>query len=591
MKVVGGISVGLVCLVSLGCGAGVEDASGESSHISAQALWGDVRQDWSGVQLSATANLMFSPSGGCTGTLVAANKVLTAAHCICGTNGNGITGGGVQFADDDGVFNGVPDSPVYPIVGWAAAPQGLVCPLETGAKSEAAPYDVAVLTIGPSVATGALPTRTPVPPFLDLVASRNPVVPSTGQVWAAGYGSNAAFPFYNEDQQCPGCGVLRSGDIARTEITYGFDACDNVFEADCYGTSMWRGSRIEDGGEVELAGGDSGGPLFFGVGTPSLTVEGVAALWNETSEEDRNRWAATSVNAEFIWQAMELPWTVSLSTQRATSAIYGSASVTINDRAHVISGPNPGDELFGGPVVSVGAIELGTDTLVGDVTSRNGKVTLRDRALVQGSIRSYGFHEATFVANNAAVTGSIQLGRFTQIEPLALNVPFTSLGTDFVEIPRGGNRQFAPGAYPRIMVRAGGALTLLRSGVYVFDSLNVEPGAVLTANTSSGPIWIYVVGNAIGPEIKFEGAVAADPARLFLGVTSSSVNRLVMANSWRGTIVAPLAGIDANMVSGATLDGTFFSRSFMLHQGRYVRRVPFSGNWVPTCTSGFEGCS
>ena len=74
------------------------------------------------------------------------------------------------------------------------------------------------------------------------------------------------------------------------------------------------------------------------------------------------------------------------------------------------------------------------------------------------------------------------------------------------------------------------------------------------------------------------------PGQLLVGVTQAPWVEL--GNDWNGTLVAPKASVVADMVTNATLSGSFYSFNFDLHQGRFLFYVPFAGaRWVPVCTT------
>ena len=114
-------------------------------------------------------------------------------------------------------------------------------------------------------------------------------------------------------------------------------------------------------------------------------------------------------------------------------------------------------------------------------------------------------------------------------------------------------------------------------------------------NTFDGPVWIYVDGTDQFTE--FKGSIIGDPARIFIGFPNRSLisnqqPHIGLYGQWNGTLVAPQSTVTGDMVTGATLDGTFFVNNFVLHQGRFVRRAPFNFPWVPTCVPGsFTDCS
>jgi hypothetical protein len=293
-------------------------------------------------------------------------------------------------------------------------------------------------------------------------------------------------------------------------------------------------------------------------------------------------------NAHFVWSAIGLPPTLTLAHQQTGTTIFAKTFVKINDRAQVWAQ----DEIIGGRIVSQGDVMLGTDSFAGTIHTRTN-ITLRERAHSSGGLFTYlGSIQR---GSGSTVDGPSRSGMFQVFEDFTLaDLPFQSAGSASSQVGNDVEVALAPGAYPKLVFRARSRVTL-NSGVYVFEALNVEPQAIVNAVTTNGPVWIYIVGNE--RETKFEGALLGDASKVLVGIPDvflgiPEVRTVFIGNSWRGTLVAPEARVNADMVSGATIRGTFFVDGFELHQGRFLYHAPFQGSWVPSCASasGFESC-
>lgn len=125
--------------------------------------------------------------------------------------------------------------------------------------------------------------------------------------------------------------------------------------------------------------------------------------------------------------------------------------------------------------------------------------------------------------------------------------------------------------------------------LYSFWGLTIEPDAAVVADVSQGPVWVYIHR---GPAI-FRGAFAtSDPSRLFVGIPGNTFEsvEVLLGDQFTATLVAPNSNVIADMRGGTKLLGSFFVRTFELHQGRFLEHLPFPHPWVPTCSSGFESC-
>jgi len=481
-----------------------------------------------------------------------------------------LPGGSVQLADS----NGTPLPETFPVLN-AVILDSRMCgsPLSsTDWDAYYAPWDVAVLTIGPGDVSGALPNVATIPVSLDVPSIARNEGLLLDEVWVVGYGANAPISFL-PDGSCgqAGCGERKAGRVMQWDSE--FDSCDGGFEVDCWVAPF----SIHAGNNLEVSAGDSGGGLFFNVGS-NVQVAGVTSGWNEHSDETRSRWAQTgnARNAEFIWTELNLPYTITLDQQVSDTAVYARRLVKINDRGHVIE---PGTNFVGARVVSGEATFVGPDALAGDIWARS-QVRLHDRSET-GNIRTY----STILPGQDVVTGVRSQGRFMKFEDFALDVPFSSGGTSFLEIPpSGGIQTLPPGPYPDVTIRAGSNVRLT-SGVYSFEGLELEPQSHVLTDTTSGPVWIYVVGHQ---NVVLKGTVSGIAGEVFVGIPSAS--RVFLYGQFSATLVAPHAFVDANMSPNATLDGSFFVDSLELHQGRFIHHFPFLHDWVPTCSNGYENC-
>lgn len=254
---------------------------------SAQALYGV------GVQVDNTATAgfvgtvgrLFAPGTSCSGTAIARNKFLTAAHCVC-NNG--------QVADPTkmSVFFPQAGGSTYNVATVAIHPKALAaCPFGT-----ARPYDFAVLTFFAPI------------PVTVMAAPAQVYFSNADSAWSAGYigepASLVGFGNQGKGTGAPNDGSRRFGPALWLYPDY--DPCDKPLEQDCWSGVMWKSP--EDANLTTVPGkGDSGGPLFVTRKSGGVAVAGVFSGWitgPQTSPKigifTTSLWAATSNAAKFI---------------------------------------------------------------------------------------------------------------------------------------------------------------------------------------------------------------------------------------------------------------------------------------------------
>jgi outer membrane protein assembly factor BamB len=196
--------------------------------------------------------------------------------------------------------------------------------------------------------------------------------------------------------------------------------------------------------------------------------------------------------------------------------------------------------------------DLGADTRVGDVWSR-GKLFLRSRAFVAGGVRTTVPVEKQ---DDTAIVGTTDTA--AQFDPTeqagwTISVPTTTRGE--VQLEPDQQQSIAPGRYTNVNVKSRATLKL-EPGIFIFDSLTVEPQAIVELDQSARLSEIYVL-NTLSLHGGFRERLNREefPIIGYLGTATTTVEV-----PYRGVIVAP----DATLVlgNGSALDfvGTFLAR-------------------------------
>jgi hypothetical protein len=241
-------------------------------------------------------------------------------------------------------------------------------------------------------------------------------------------------------------------------------------------------------------------------------------------------------------------------------ALYGTRSMTIADRVHVVDGGGFGRIAAGG---SAGTTTTGTDTEVGDIFSV-GSVSLHDRTHVHGIVRTGG---TVTPGSDVVIDGGT--------DPNA-SIALPSLASFLVTSPppTGGNvmlepnqtRSLAPGSYGQVVVKSGATLNV-RAGTYFFASFDLEPQGNLVLTQASGLTEIHVDNSVI-----FRGVERANAA-VFPGLRTifNGQSDTKLEARYRGVFIAPRARLTLGTIA-AGFTGRFYAQDAAVEPGTTVTR-------------------
>ncbi len=259
-----------------------------------------------------------------------------------------------------------------------------------------------------------------------------------------------------------------------------------------------------------------------------------------------------------VYQAVVQRVRMSLSLPSAAEvrnvAVAASDVLLLGDRSELLVGP---DRYADSCSVGPGMAHYGTGVKVGSITATGGVRVLRD-STVSGAIRAgkdvlFGDQDSTDPSEaNVSVAGTIVSNTTVAAQTLTWDVPFDAVSRSETI---GANTTLAPGGYGSLNIQRG-TLTL-SAGTYYVDSLTLEPTANIVADTSNGPIFVYVRTSYVA-----HGAWSStSPNSMLLGYLGTQL--LAVEKSFAGTIVAPNARVRL-AVGGGTHVGAVFAKEVEL---------------------------
>ncbi len=286
-----------------------------------------------------------------------------------------------------------------------------------------------------------------------------------------------------------------------------------------------------------------------------LTAFAVGAC-NRPEAVETRQGAVTSRTLTLVVPSTTLPSEV---------ALGASNGVKIEDRVVLAAGTgSPGLATQAGSPAASPAMAIGSNARTGSIIA-GGNATLAAGAIVSGSLTISG----TLTRDpSASITGQTRTGVPITPAPRVWTVTFPDGGTDVTVTS--GTRSLTPGNYAT--VKANGGTTLaLRAGTYFIRTLQLESTSRLTADTRSGPVFVYIL-NTFMP--KADMSVTGPRGNLLFGYFGTAT--VFLEGQAAGTFVAPNATVRA----GATtrpLIGAVFAKNIEVGAGTTVTHVPFAG--------------
>lgn len=258
---------------------------------------------------------------------------------------------------------------------------------------------------------------------------------------------------------------------------------------------------------------------------------------------------------------------VEIDLDRAT--VGGSESVQLGERVQLIEGCAPVGVVFNS---GEKALAIAPDAKVGSVFSV-GDVRLAQRVLVAGDVWTSGelvVPQPPGGPNQPVVTGSVHQGvplDLPSLERFVVEIPPGA--SDDVHLPPRAARTLAPGSYRHVHLAPYSQLTLTASSAtresarYYFESLVVEPNALLIVSQVSGIVEIFV-----RQTITYRGSVSTQPHRANLLLVSLASGTTFLEAPFRGTAVAPHGTLHlrggSRRTGGRVHHGAFYAQHLII---------------------------
>ena len=266
--------------------------------------------------------------------------------------------------------------------------------------------------------------------------------------------------------------------------------------------------------------------------------------------------------ATFPLGVTNVVWTAVASGRTATATehvdvratLYASNGVKVDDRARALKPPSG----TLGSVVNAGTTQafLGVSARVGDITSK-GPVSLSSSAFVGGFVKSGG---AVTLGSGAVVQGGVSQNVANLPIPAAPtfeNVTFPSGASD-VHVLGGQTVSINPGNYAAVITEPNATLKL-KTGRYLFLTLQVQASSKIILDSSAGPVEIFVK-TALTYRGQFSDATGKPEN---LRITYLGTSDAFFVASFVGRLSAPNAALTlgAAGVTNQTFSGLFFAKS------------------------------
>jgi hypothetical protein len=220
---------------------------------------------------------------------------------------------------------------------------------------------------------------------------------------------------------------------------------------------------------------------------------------------------------------------------------------------------------------------LGASSEAADMWSVSS-VFMRSNSKLTGTLRTSG---TLTTQNGASVLGGLfqNVAIPSSTVTWTVNVPGTSKGS--IDLEPGESGQASPGRYGDVAVKSRATLRL-SSGVYFFNTLDLEPQATVVLDKSTGPVFLYVQTSLIERGAFVDTTAHATDVFLgYLGLQAASIEAPFM-----GMIVAPSATLRLATVGSPGYMGSFFAKNLQVDPDTTIVQQVFPAfSSLTTCSA------
>lgn len=269
--------------------------------------------------------------------------------------------------------------------------------------------------------------------------------------------------------------------------------------------------------------------------------------------------ATQAVSAPDVTTSVALGFDIEGSSQLPELVLAADEYMRLADRV----------ELQSAAVVGSGSMEVGNDAKVATLRT-SGNLSVGHRSVVSGDVIAGADAQ---LQETTSVTGAVQESGGA-LPPVGIHwtvkAPTNSLGN--VSLEPDLYRDLQPGRFADLSVKSGATLTL-HTGVYAFDSIQLEPDSIIQADDGNGPIQIIVQTGCTfrGRIVSTTGGI---PQVLFAVQGSQDV---FVEAPFEGVMIAPNATIRFQAAQPEGHRALAFGKSIWLEPDTKIRRLPF--NW------------
>jgi len=259
-----------------------------------------------------------------------------------------------------------------------------------------------------------------------------------------------------------------------------------------------------------------------------------------------------------------ITWTASDGTNTTTATqtvtirggIYATQAASVLDRS-ILRLPNGAAATLINS--GTGTTQIANDARTGDILSR-GPVTIGDRAVITGSVRSGGTVTRNPNGGSVVTGGIFQNQTLTFPPPLVITPTFPNTNNGDFTVNPDQTRAVTPAAYNNFTVFSRGTAQL-RAGTYFFNQFDLEPQAVLSINQSAGTILVEVRNSMIwrGTDVLAGGTFTGFRFGYF------GTQATILENNFTGILVGPNASVTLGSADGGeTFTGQFYVRTLVV---------------------------